>query len=94
MKALLAGRGERYPKTHRLDELKGLLSLCGEQMPVLSYDLLRLQSFAVESRYDDGDSLTAAQRVAIREAVLVYNQHVLARILEFEAAAGSLPEHD
>ncbi len=63
-------------------------------MPVLSYNLLQLQSFAVESRYDEGDSLTAVQRVAIRDAVLVYNQHVLVRILELEAAAGLLPEDD
>jgi HEPN domain-containing protein len=59
LKALLSSLAVVYPKTHSLEQLADLLAQSNELLPGLSYDLLDLEPFAVELRYDAGGSLLA-----------------------------------
>ena len=86
LKALLSSLTIAYPKTHSLEQLADLLAQSNELLPSLPYDLLDLESFAVEFRYDAGGSLQENERIVIRESVTALREHVIARILEIEAS--------
>lgn len=84
LKALISSTNRTYPLTHSLKKLLSLLSECGETLPVVPYDLLLLEPFAVELRYDLDTELGEAERVRIRESVALIRKHVLARVLQME----------
>jgi HEPN domain-containing protein len=56
-KALLSSLAVIYPKTHSLEKLQDLLEESNELLPDLPYDLLDLEPFAVEFRYDVGGKI-------------------------------------
>jgi len=84
-KALISSNNRTYPFTHSLEKLANLLDECGEVLPVTSYDLITLEPFAVQLRYDVGGHLSESEKVLIRESVAVLRGHVYARILSLEA---------
>ncbi len=53
IKAVMCLRGLEFRRTHDLEELAGMLSDAGIQLPVDSKYLRRLTPYAVEFRYDD-----------------------------------------
>jgi hypothetical protein len=87
LKALLSSRTVAYPKTHSIEQLADLLTLSNEILPILPYDLLDLEPFAVELRYDTGGSLQEGERIVSRQSVATLREHVIARILEIESAS-------
>ncbi len=87
-KALLSSLAVIYPKTHNLELLKDLLDEASEPLPELPYDLLDLQPFAVDFRYDVGGRIREADKVLIRESVAALRKHVIVRILEIETHSG------
>ncbi len=84
LKALLSSHGVVYPLTHSLVSLTRALEKCGEPLPPLPYDILRLDPFAVTHRYDSGPKLTPEELASIRNTVLGLKEHVLERILALE----------
>jgi len=87
LKALLSSLAIEYPKTHSLEQLAELLAQFDELLPSLPYDLLDLDPFAVELRYDVGNSILESERIVIRETVGALRKHVIARILDIEVSA-------
>jgi hypothetical protein len=87
LKALISSHNRSYPFTHNLEKLVDLLAECHEELPATPYDLLNLEPFAVEHRYDVGGSLTADDRTAVRASVAILREHILARILEIEGSS-------
>ena len=85
LKALITSLNRTYPLTHSLEKLSELLIQFNESIPVLSYDLLNLEPFAVEHRYDMGGRMTESDRILVRESVATLRDHVILRILEIEA---------
>jgi len=85
-KALISSHNRVYPLTHNLEKLGDLLTECKEALPQVPYDLLNLEPFAVEHRYEVGGSLTEADRIVIRESIAILREHIVARILEIEAS--------
>ena len=85
LKALIAAHGRTYPFTHSLEKLADMLEGCGEHLPALPYDLEKLEIFAVDLRYDIGETLSDAERTSIRDSVAVLREHVLSRILALES---------
>jgi len=61
-KALIAAHGRTYPFTHSLEKLAEILEQAAERLPEMPYDLLLLEPFAVQFRYDIGDSLSEEER--------------------------------
>jgi len=90
-KALIAANGKAYPFTHSLEKLADLLADCHEALPDTPYDVLLLEPFAVQLRYDIGDSLPDEDKVAIRESIVTLRLHVIQRILSLEGSAVSRP---
>ncbi len=84
-KALISAHGKPYPLTHNLDRLTTLLQSYGEQLPQLPFDLLLLQPYAVQFRYDEGASLDEEERPTMRQAVADFQHFIVTRILELEA---------
>ena len=87
MKALISAHGRDYPMTHNHEKLMDQLDSLNEKLPMVPYDLLDLEPFAVQLRYDFGTELSDMERVAIRETVVTLREHVIARILELERTA-------
>ena len=85
MKALIGAHKRIYPFTHDLKSLVDILQTCGEALPDAPFGLLTLQQYAVELRYHVSEGMPQQDRSSMKEAVLQYNQHVVARILELEA---------
>jgi HEPN domain-containing protein len=85
-KALISVHDRAYPLTHNLERLIDLLEECGESLPPTPIDLILLEPFAVQLRYDLGASLSEVERVSIRESVGILETFVLSRILEIEGA--------
>jgi len=85
LKALVSSLGLAYPKTHSLEQLADLLIAANETLPSLPCDLLDLEPFAVEFRYDVGAVIADAEKAVIQESVAALRKHVIARILEIEA---------
>lgn len=90
-KALIAANGLTYPFTHSLERLSEILVAAGETLPKTSYDLLDLEPFAVEFRYDVGGSLSEEEKTGIRESLRLTREYVLERILVLEGLPGARP---
>jgi hypothetical protein len=60
-------------------------------LPDTPYDVLLLEPFAVQLRYDIGDSLPDEDKVAIRDSVATLRVYVIQRILSLEGGAVSKP---
>ena len=84
LKALLSAHLVEYPLTHNLSALMRLLRTCDELLPELPYELVRLQPYAVEMRYEFGGEIDEAEREAIRVALTRFRHHVLERSLQLE----------
>ncbi len=85
MKALISAHGRKvYPMTHNHERLIEVLDDLGEKLPALPYDLLDLEPFAVELRYDIRGDLSEAEMRSIKQTVVCLREHVLVRILELE----------
>ena len=87
LKALLSANYILSPKTHQLKYLMEGVSERDGALPSMPYDLLRLQPFAVQLRYDYGPGLSDAAKTAIRQSIAILRSHVLARIEALEAGA-------
>ncbi|SNT38331.1 HEPN domain-containing protein [Granulicella rosea] len=85
MKALLTAHGVAYPFTHILAVLIKELTVHNELLPVTSFDLKRLEPYAVQLRYDTSNRLSPDERTAIRDAVVLLREHIVTRILALES---------
>ncbi len=85
LKAFASANNVMYPFTHSLEKLIDLVELAGDRLPTLSYDLLKLDPFAVTFRYDVGGSLDAADQADIKKAVQELREFVVRRVLAIEA---------
>jgi HEPN domain-containing protein len=83
-KALIAANNQTYPFTHSLEKLGEILEDSQETLPDMPYDLIQLEPFAVQLRYDIGESVAEEDKVAIRESVAILRAHVINRILTLE----------
>jgi len=86
-KALIAAKGLDYPLTHSLERLAAALEESSETLPNMPYDVLLLEPFAVQFRYDLGASLGDEEKVAIRESLAILDDYVVKRILAIERFA-------
>jgi HEPN domain-containing protein len=69
LKALLSVHAVRFPKTHDLHVLLGLVENAGETLPLDLIHLDDLTPFAVDWRYDSITSPTSFDRVKTRSLV-------------------------
>jgi HEPN domain-containing protein len=83
-KALIAANDKTYPLSHSLEKLAEILGECKETLPGMPYDVILLEPFAVQLRYDIGESLPEDDKIAIRESVAILHAHVVSRILVLE----------
>jgi HEPN domain-containing protein len=88
LKAWLSAHQAVYPLTHSLKTLIRLLQDEGDQLPKLPYDLLRLEPYAVQLRYDFGAGFDEAEKAEIIESVRTLRGFGLARILAIEGYVG------
>jgi hypothetical protein len=61
-----------------------LLEEALESLPSMPYDVLLLEPFAVQFRYDLRESLGEDEKAAIRESVELLGGYVLRRVLELQ----------
>ncbi len=88
-KALIAANGRTYPFTHSLEKLAEILEDASETLPDMPYDVLLLEPFAVQLRYDIGESLPEEEKVSKRESVSILGTHIVQRILALEGFPGT-----
>ncbi len=84
LKSLISSHDVRYDLTHSLAKLMEKLTECLEMLPSLPFNLINLEPFAVQFRYEEGPPLTDSERREIRESVSILRHHVVSRILELE----------
>jgi HEPN domain-containing protein len=87
-KALIAAADSTYPLTHSLERLAEALEESSETLPKMPYDVLLLEPFAVQFRYDLGASLGEEEKAAIRESVAILGDYVVKRIVALEELPG------
>jgi hypothetical protein len=84
-KAWLSAHQIQYPLTHSLKILIRLLHHAGDPIPVLPYEILRLEPYAVQFRYDFSATFDVAEKAAVIETVQKLRAYGLARILAIES---------
>jgi hypothetical protein len=88
LKALIAAHGVAYPFTHSMNDLLKIVGVCGEHLPLLPYEPLALQPFAVQLRYDEGPVLPEDVRKKMRESAAILREFVVARVLALQQSPG------
>ncbi len=82
LKSLLLQRGIRFPHTHNIGELVGLLESAGVEIPVEIRPAVRLTEYAVESRYPAPVEPVSEEEYRsdreIAEAVVAWAERLLA----------------
>ena len=85
LKALIAARGEKYPRTHDLEELATLLVLGGEPLPPFTVDPSGLTLYALDYRYGEPLPNEPPERADIIATVAVLRKFVHRRVQELDA---------
>jgi HEPN domain-containing protein len=88
LKALLAQKAIRYPRTHDLELLEEQLKDSGEIPPATPVALKELVDYAVELRYDDSLLSNTPDRAQIRATVRIVREFVNRRIAEIDQTPG------
>ncbi len=85
LKALIAARGEKYPRIHDLEKLAAMLTLAGEVLPLVPVPLDDLTLYALNFRYEEPPPIDPPLRESVAGSVRILREFVHRRVQELDS---------